>query len=138
MTNYTPPLPFVTWDSKTETHRASAVEDVAEMVAAYLECAVWADKPEGEDWGDAEFSQKSKDLAWFECCAFLRLAKWTIKGWTMEQLGYDFWLTRCGHGAGFWDRDFGDESSRDRLTALAQTFGETSVYRGDDGNLYLE
>lgn len=22
-----------------------------------------------------------------------------------EQAGHDFWLTRCGHGAGFWDGD---------------------------------
>ena len=24
--------------------------------------------------------------------------------WTDEQIGHDLWLTRGGHGAGFWDR----------------------------------
>jgi hypothetical protein len=29
--------------------------------------------------------------------------------WTDEQIGHDLWLTRCGHGAGFWDRDLHGE-----------------------------
>lgn len=57
-----------------------------------------------------------------------------------RQIGHDFALTRNHHGAGFWDRFYGDTEAAaagDRLTALAQTFGDVDLYVGDDGNLYV-
>ena len=51
------------------------------------------------------------------------------------QIGHDFWLTRNRHGAGFWDRGLGDVG--DRLTKAAHAFGESDLYVGDDGNLYV-
>ncbi len=53
-----------------------------------------------------------------------------------EQAAHDFWLTRNGHGAGFWDGDWSDESE-DKLTKLAESFGEQWPYVGDDGLIYL-
>jgi len=67
-----------------------------------------------------------------------------------ERAGHDFWLTRNGHGAGFWDGDWqGNEVSRavkcgpftvdnagDRLTAASKVFGQTDLYIGDDGKIY--
>ena len=52
-----------------------------------------------------------------------------------EQVGHDFWLTRNGHGSGFWDRQLGELG--DKLTEIAETFGEATLYKGDDGKLYL-
>ena len=52
-----------------------------------------------------------------------------------RQHGYDFWLTRNGHGTGFWDRGYGDIG--DKLTAFAEKFGEVNVYKGDDGKAYI-
>lgn len=52
-----------------------------------------------------------------------------------EQAGYDFVLTRNGHGAGFWDRGYGDAG--DELTKWAKTFGEMHAYVGDDGQVYV-
>lgn len=51
-----------------------------------------------------------------------------------HQAGVDFWLTRNGHGAGFWDRGLG--ALGDRLTAASHTYGECSLYLGDDGLIY--
>lgn len=48
--------------------------------------------------------------------------------------GYDFWLTRNGHGAGFWDRDL--DALGDRLTAIAEQMGGRDLYTGDDGLIY--
>lgn len=136
MTNrYIPELPYLTWDGKAHTRDANKL--VTEMFNAYLHCAEWADKPEDEDWGEASFSTEVMDLAWFECCAFLRLAGPHIQDWTMEQIGHDFWLTRNHHGAGFWDRDIATKGVRDKLTAIAQMFGECSPYIGDDGNIWI-
>lgn len=49
-----------------------------------------------------------------------------------EQAGHDFWLTRNGHGAGFWDGDWREEAG-ETLTAAAKSFGEFDLYVGDDG-----
>jgi hypothetical protein len=51
--------------------------------------------------------------------------------------GHDFWLTRNGHGAGFWDGHW-PEPAADVLTRLAHSFGYSDLYRGDDGKLYLQ
>lgn len=40
-------------------------------------------------------------------------------------VGQDFWLTRDGHGPGFWDR--GRERG-DRLTAAAKMYGDCGLY----------
>lgn len=47
-----------------------------------------------------------------------------------EQAGHDFWLTRNGHGAGFWDCLLGDTG--ERLTRASKPYGSVDlmVYRG--------
>ena len=50
--------------------------------------------------------------------------------------GHDLWLTRNGHGAGFWDRDDClPEEARDRLTAAAKKYGEVYL-SANDGAIY--
>jgi hypothetical protein len=50
------------------------------------------------------------------------------------QIGHDFWLTRNGHGAGFWDRfsDGEGEAYGRALTEAAKPYGSTNLYVGDD------
>ena len=48
--------------------------------------------------------------------------------------GHDFWLTRNGHGAGFWDR--GLKRLGDRLTSATEKFAHVDLYVGDDGKIY--
>lgn len=50
--------------------------------------------------------------------------------------GHDFWLTRNGHGCGFWENDYGTESQCEALTKASKAFGEFNLYPGDDGKLY--
>lgn len=52
------------------------------------------------------------------------------------QIAHDFWLTRNGHGAGFWDGDYPQEAGQ-KLTELSKSFGEIDLYPGDDGLLYF-
>lgn len=49
--------------------------------------------------------------------------------------GHDFWLTRCGHGAGFWDGSW-PEPYATTLTDAAQAYGSVDLYIGDDGLIY--
>lgn len=50
--------------------------------------------------------------------------------------GHDFWLSRNGHGSGFFDRGLDDEVG-DGLQEAAQKFGTVDLYVGDDGQLYF-
>lgn len=51
------------------------------------------------------------------------------------QAGHDFWLTRCGHGAGFWDGDW-EKDAGQKLTEACKAFGNVDLYIGDDGKIY--
>ncbi len=50
-----------------------------------------------------------------------------------EYAGHDFWLTRNGHGSGFWGRPeiYGEENA-ERLTDVSIESGEVNLYVGDD------
>lgn len=50
--------------------------------------------------------------------------------------GHDFWLTRNGHGAGFWDGDLPEELG-ERLTKAAEAFGEVNLYV-EDGKIITD
>jgi hypothetical protein len=51
--------------------------------------------------------------------------------------GHDFWLTRNGHGCGFWDRDeLEADGLGERLTDAAQQFGECWIYDGSDDKIH--
>jgi hypothetical protein len=52
-----------------------------------------------------------------------------------EKAGHDFWLTRNGHGAGFWDGDWAEPAAT-KLTDAAHAMGEVNLYVGDDGKVY--
>ena len=49
--------------------------------------------------------------------------------------GHDFWLTRNGHGTGFWDGDW-PLPYADLLDKAAQAAGTCDLYVGDDGMIY--
>jgi hypothetical protein len=53
---------------------------------------------------------------------------------TTTQIAHDFWLTRCGHGVGFWIRGYGVIG--DLLTEAAETFGNVDLCVGDDGMIH--
>lgn len=77
-----------------------------QFVAGYLECAAWADAPEGSS---ARFTRAAIRDAQDDCREFIQACGPRIdqaaelRDW--GYLGHDFWLSRKGHGTGFWDRD---------------------------------
>ena len=52
-----------------------------------------------------------------------------------DQAGHDFYMTRCGHGCGYWDRDLGEVG--ERLTQACRPYGGCTVllYHDEDGAL---
>jgi hypothetical protein len=109
------------------------ITDAFDVCAAYLECAAWADKPEGCEASD--FDAASVERAECECKAFLYRALPWLDAWTPEQAGHDFWLTRNRHGSGFWDRGL---QYGDILTNIAHGFGELNVELRDDNLLEIK
>jgi hypothetical protein len=51
---------------------------------------------------------------------------------TMERAGYDFYLTRNRHGAGFWDEGYrkpeGANAALTRLTNASHCYGSEDLY----------
>src|SRR5687767_14180399 len=93
---------------------------------SYLETALWSSTdestPEGGQPFDANYSiddlhPDTVAQAVAECNQFQEQAGDMIDGDTRKG-GHDFWLTRNGHGAGFWDGDWPEHG--DTLTAIAK------------------
>jgi hypothetical protein len=110
------------------------------FINAYIECALWAssddnDTPLDKNYGIADISSEALETMKADCNAFMDTPAYREYGDDAERAGYDFWLTRNGHGAGFWDGDW-DDFAGSALTAASKAFGECSLYVGDDGLLY--
>ena len=115
-----------------------------EFCTAYVEAALWTSSDDADDSGrgmplDEKYSISDIDgdaLAEMQrdCDEFQSKAGEMIDGREAEA-GHDFWLTRNGHGAGFWDGDWPEEHE-EVLSDLAREFGEVHMYVGDDGVVY--
>lgn len=109
------------------------------FVDAYVECALWAStddtgEPMDDTFGPEDIAPTTLEEMRRECASFVDYAGDALTGIDAEQAGHDFWLTRNGHGAGFWDRGLGDVG--DVLTDKAHSFGSSDLYVGDDGKVY--
>jgi hypothetical protein len=111
----------------------------------YLETALWSSndesdesggKPMDRNYGVEDFAPESLEIAVRDCERFRRENAADLEGLDETDVAHDFWLTRNGHGAGFWDGDY-DEAVGERLTAACEGFGECDAYIGDDGRVYL-
>lgn len=113
-----------------------------QFVDAYLEAALWtATDEEGNDldqtYSIEDFSQEDINEAVKESNDFIKANLKDLESvGDPSQHGHDFWLTRNGHGAGYWDRGYGAVGKR--LTDAAHVYGEAYVNVGDDGDLHIE
>lgn len=99
----------------------------------YLECAKWSSTDyDGRSLDNYEFSSDARETMVKDLQNFVDLVNKEIPDLEMdaEQFAHDFWLTRNGHGAGFWDRGLGELG--DKLTKLAKTFGECNLWLHDE------
>lgn len=104
----------------------------------YLETALWSSSDEDgtpldHHYSVSDFSPEAVQAAEKDCLDFLSTND--VGDLDEEEVGHNFWLTRNGHGTGFWDRDLG-QLGRD-LTKASKVYGSCDVYLGDDGKLHL-
>lgn len=121
----------------------TTLKEIDDFTAAYIEAALWAssatnDKT-GEEYESLEkfdfdaIDQGTLDRMAADCAKFQAenaadlalaadLGDYRNREYTpAARAGHDFFLTRCGHGVGFWDRDLGEVG--ERLSAAAEKFG---------------
>lgn len=116
--------------------------EFAGFLAAYIECALWSSTDNADESGgeslDANYSEDDLTLGCrnamrADCASFVQAAGPDLAGLDPERCGHDFWLTRNGHGAGFWDRGLG--ALGERLTKASKVFGSVDLYVNDDGRV---
>ena len=88
-----------------------------EFVSAYVECIEWAE--------DIELSESDLQDAIIDAVYFHMKYSHLWDAIVDDQAGHDLWLTRNGHGAGFWDRtaDVYPPENAQALTEAAEHFG---------------
>jgi hypothetical protein len=117
-------------------------DDFDVFTRAYVECALWTEQIERDDSDDSDdpiepidrIDHDTLDQMFRDCRQFQSWHMADIAG-REEDAGHDFWLTRNGHGAGFWDGDW-EDSLGERLTSNCKAYGEFELYTGDDGYIY--
>lgn len=121
------------------------MSNLDDFLSGYAYAILWANayRYEGEEMvldEDATYAYHSPGKWWEDCGIDLDDAReffhahwpvlWDLGKDDFAQHGHDFALTRNGHGAGFWDRGYGEVG--ERLTESAKVYGEHSVIT-DDG-----
>ncbi len=130
------------------------LNELDKIVHAYQVCALWSSTDDDEDctpldknYGVEDIAPEStlqmiQDVADFvranytDYKLYVETMARQLENWdsAIEYFGHDFWLTRNGHGAGFWDRGLKDLG--DRLSNAAEVYGSVYLYVGDDGEIY--
>lgn len=131
--------------------------DIDSIVSSYLEAVIFTEydngvtiteeDPEYDEDGDNiiypfndksvdDFSDEAKNQAYEEIAWFIDNAGSAIDDITDESIGHDIWLTRNGHGAGFWDKGY-DSDIEEVLEQLSKDLGDMYAYVGDDDKIYF-
>ena len=110
----------------------------------YIEAALWSStddegEPLDEDYGIDDIAPSTFSDMVIDCDDFQESNDELLDdaygdGISPSKAGHDFWLTRNGHGAGFWDGDYPDDGKE--LTANSKAYGGIDLYVGDDGLIY--
>jgi hypothetical protein len=110
----------------------------------YLETLLWSSTDEStpsggypldRNFSNEDFSKEALAQCVADCQEFQRVCEDYLTTAGDFHAGHDFWLTRNGHGAGFWD-DGGKNYTRDEgdlLTMASKVFGEVNPYVSNDG-----
>lgn len=118
-------------------HRLCADSDLTEMVQSYAETALWSSTDESRDDGgdplDDNYSIDDIDNAAFaemvsECESFRDCQAGLLADVSPSEAGHNFWLSRNGHGAGFFDS--GAEHA-DALQKATKPYGSVNLYVHD-------
>lgn len=128
-------------------------EDINEILKGYIEAALWTEEERlhdekimviGKKIPFASFKYNDVDTdsvidAYNDIKTFIKNAgddavQEAIDEKGLYQLGMDIWLTRNGHGSGFFDHFYDNE---EMLMSAAKSLNSKDIYFGDDGKLHF-
>lgn len=136
-------------DEEAEAEVKETARKVRDILKGYVTCALWSTNDESDESGgvplDKNYGPKDVTEGTMEemrktCEQFLADNSDDIEEFMqvtkkdLEHVGHDLWLTRNGHGAGFWDRGAGEVG--DRLTEACKELGEVNLWV-DDGRIHV-
>ena len=105
------------------------IMSTSEFFKGYKTAAFWTEEEEINP--DHELSEESEKLMRADTDRFYEANFQDLQnisgGWS--QAGHDYWLTRNGHGAGFWD--LGHGAIGDKLTKYCEMCGPAHLSDGD-------
>jgi len=111
-----------------------------DMFKQYANTALWASvdgegEPLDNNYTIDDIEYESRMKMEHDVLDFMDRAAVYLKteNYTPGDIGHLFWLSRNGHGSGFFDSEF-DEA--DRLQDLAEEYGYAHLEVGDDGEIY--
>jgi len=102
--------------------------NVDNMAKAYLEAVYLTETGDTDQPSiNAELTPLFKARSYIDCRNFLDAVK-DCGEYDPEQLGHDLWLTRNGHGVGFWDRpEIYGTANATLFTRLSKAMGEVDA-----------
>ena len=124
-------------------------DTLTQFTNAYLACAIWSSMDDDgtpldlKGYSIYDFDADSLEQATADCQSFItqviKYADFDAYTHLREQGGHDLWLTRNGHGTGFWDRaDVYGKVNSCLLAHHANLLKEAHVFEGFNGKLYIE
>jgi len=110
-----------------------------QFTIAYIECALWSSTDDDDNALDDNYSIEDIDKDCLsdmieDCRIFQERHKADIQ-YNLTRAGHDFWLTRNGHGAGFWDGDWPEDIGNRLTKHCKEDWGEATLYVDDNGKI---
>ncbi len=109
-----------------------------QFTTAYIEAALWSTTDDNGDPLDDNYGEGDIDRATLaamvdDCHRFQEenaddIATYPHDYSPEEMAGHDFWLTRNGHGCGFWETPDWPKESGSRLDKACEAFGEVYLH----------
>jgi hypothetical protein len=116
------------------------IRKLDEFTRQYIETALWAsndphtEEPLDDNHDISDIAPETLERMVADAKKF-QGENWEDIASDPSRAGHDFWLTRNGHGAGFWDGDW-PEPAATRLTNASHAYGSFDLLVGDDDMIH--
>lgn len=106
------------------------------ILNAYLETALWTEEDRLQGYNIYDFDDDIRNDIKKQIIWFVDLAKDSLNELSDTVIGHDLWLSRNGHGSGFFDRSL-EKEDLDLINMLCKKLGEMYLDEDDDDRLYV-
>lgn len=123
------------------------MKEISQFTKGYLDCALWSSTGDDGRPLDATHSIKDidpksleKEIIEVEAFRVIYADKLEAAKLSDSRLGHNLWLSRNGHGSGFFDEYFDGSAANfacDQLQEICRDLGSKDLYGGDEKALYF-